>query len=135
MALADGAGLPIAACIASGSEHDCSLVEQTLDQAFVEELPPKLIGDKAFDSRPLAERLERERGIQLIAPRRGGLRPSRFRKQDGRSLRRYRKRWKVERLFAWLKQFRRINIRWDHKAENFLGFVHLGCIVVLLRHL
>jgi len=135
MALADGAGLPLAACIASGSKNDCTLVEQTLDAAFVEELPRKLIGDKAFDSRPLAERLERERGIQLIAPLRGGIRASRFRKQDGRSFRRYRRRWKVERLFAWLTQFRRITIRWDRKAENFLGFVHLGCIVVLLRHL
>jgi len=57
------------------------------------------------------------------------------RKPDGRSLRRYRRRWKVERRFAWLKQFRRINIRWDHKGENFFGIVHLGCLVVRLRHL
>ena len=135
MALADSAGLPLAACIAPGSKNDCSLVEETLDEAFVEELPTKLIGDKGFDSRPLAEHLHDERGIDLIAPRRAGIRASRMRKQDGRSLRRYRRRWKVERLFAWLKQFRRINVRWDRKAENFLGFVHLGCIVVLLRHL
>lgn len=133
MALADSLGLPLSVCIADGSRHDVTLVEQTLDAAFVRKLPKKIIGDKAFDSRPLAQRLSAERNMELVAPLRGGLRPS-TRRQDRRSFRHYRKRWKVERLFAWLKQFRRINTRWDRKAENYLGFVHLGCIVVLLRH-
>jgi transposase len=91
-----------------------------------------LIGDKAWDSAKHATALRLERGIELIAPKRGGKRPSK-RKQDGRSLRRYRRRWKVERLFAWLKQFRRIATRWERKAENYLGFLHLGCAVILLR--
>ena len=135
MALADSAGLPLAVSIADGSRHDVSLVEQTLDAAFVEELPAKLIADKAFDSAKLADRLT-ERDVELIAPKRKGSsmrRASMKRKQDGRALRRYKKRWKVERLFAWLKQFRRISTRWDRKAENFLGFLHLGCMVILLR--
>jgi transposase len=88
-----------------------------------------VIGDKAFDSAKLAARL-RERGIELVAPLRLG---TKSRRQDGRKLRRYKKRWKVERLFAWLKQFRRISTRWDRKAENFLGFLYLGCMVILLR--
>ena len=110
------------------------LVEKTLEAAFVDKLPAKLIADKAFDSQKLASELIEERGIELVAPRRGGKRRSR-RKQDGRSLRRYKKRWKVERLFAWLKQFRRINTRWERKADNYLGFVLLGCAVILLRQL
>lgn len=129
MALADSAGLPLAISIADGSRHDVSLVTQTLDAAFVEELPAKLIGDKAFDSAPLADSLAR-RDVELIAPQRA---TTVKRKQDGRALRRYKKRWKVERLFAWLKQFRRINTRWDRKAQNFLGFLLLGCAVILLR--
>lgn len=131
MALADGAGLPLAVSIADGSRHDCVLVDQVLDEAFVQELPPNLIGDKAFDSGPLAQRLRDERNIELIAPRRivrGGRR-----KQDGRRLRRYKRRWKVERLFAWLKRFRRLSTRWERKALNFLGLLELGCIVILLR--
>lgn len=109
-----------------------TLVEQTLDESFVEALPPNLIGDKAFDSGPLALRLRQERNIELIAPRRracGGRR-----RQDGRRLRRYKRRWKVEGLFAWLKQFRRLVIRWEQRAENYLGFLQLGCMVILLRH-
>jgi len=55
--------------------------------------------------------------------------------QDGRLLRRYRKRWRGERLFAWLHHFRRLVIRWEYHVENFFGMVHLGCMQILLRHL
>jgi transposase len=130
MALADSAGLPLAVSIADGSRHDVVLVDQTLDEAIIDYLPPKLIADKAFDSYGLAERLRQERHIELIAPKNP---THRRRKQDGRALRRYKRRWLVERLFAWLKRFRRIAMRWDRKATNFLGFVQLGCAVILLR--
>jgi transposase len=52
---------------------------------------------------------------------------------DGRPLRRYKRRWKVERLFAWRQTFRRIRVRHENHADNDLGFVCLGCIVILLR--
>jgi transposase len=110
------------------------LTDGTLDAAFVEHLPPRLIADKAWDAQPIQDRLAKERGIELIAPKRRGLRSGR-RKQDGRSLRRYKRRWKIERLFAWLKRWRRLATRWEHKAENFLGLLHLGCMVLLLRNL
>lgn len=54
--------------------------------------------------------------------------------QDGRKLRRYKRRWKVERLFAWLHNFRRLVVRYERRSENYLGFVQLGCAVTLLRH-
>jgi transposase len=72
-----------------------------------------------------------ERGVQMIAPNRR----KRIKTQDGRPLRRHKKRWKVERLFAWLKNFRRIASRWERHAGNFLGMVQLGCMLILLRHL
>lgn len=132
MALADGNGLPISICIADGNRHDVVLTEQTLDAAFVEELPPRLIGDKAWDSKKHEVSLAERRELELIAPKRKGENPSR-RKQDGRKLRRAKRRWMVERLFAWLQNFRRLVTRWEHKAENFLGFLQLGCVVILLR--
>jgi transposase len=110
------------------------LTEGTLDAAFVAKLPPRLIGDKAWDAAELQRRLWDERQIDLIAPRRGGLRPSR-RRQDRRKLRRYKRRWRVESLFAHLKRFRRIATRWDVKAANFLGFLQLASSVLLLRAL
>jgi transposase len=50
-------------------------------------------------------------------------------------MRRYRKRWKIERLFAWLHNFRRLVVRWEYHAANYLAFLHLGCALILLKHL
>jgi transposase len=92
--------------------------------------PEHLIGDKAYDSDPLDARLA-EQGIELIAPHHANR--TRPKTQDGRPLRRYKRRWKVERLFAWLQNFRRVLVRHEYHAENYLGFVHLGCLLILLR--
>jgi transposase len=134
MAVADAEGMPIAVAIEEGSRHDVVLVDHVLDQAVTKHLSPILIGDRAFDSKPLAQRLGHERGVRLIAPKRRnkGVETAR---QDGRHMRRYRRRWKVECLFAFLKQFRRIVVRWESKAENYLAFLYLGCAVILFRQL
>jgi transposase len=105
MAIADRSGLPVAAGIASASPHEVTLVDETIDNGFLEDAPEHLIGDMAYDSDGLDERLMRERGIEMIAPNR---RNRRSRTQDGRPLRRYLRRWKVERLFAWLQNYRRL---------------------------
>lgn len=130
MVVADNASLPLAIYAASASPHEVSLVGETLLQSFTAERPARLIGDKAYDSDPLDAELA-GRGIELIAPHRRNRKKPRT--QDGRKLRRYRRRWKVERLNAWLQNFRRVATRFDYHVENFLGFVHLGCIKILLR--
>jgi transposase len=53
--------------------------------------------------------------------------------QDGRQLRRYCRRRKIERLFAWLQDFRRLVTRYERHVENFLAFVQLACIIILSR--
>jgi transposase len=132
MAIADGSSLPLAVYAASASPHEITLVEETLSERFVEERPSRLVGDRAYDSDPLDEALMAE-GIEMIAPHRRNRK--KVKTQDGRKLRRYKRRWKVERLFAWLGNFRRLVVRYERRAENYLGFVHLGCIVILLRYL
>jgi len=132
MAIADRAGLPVAIGIASASPHEVTHVEETLDNAFLAQAPDALIGDRAYDSDGLDERLRSERGIELIAPHRSNRK--RAKTQDGRVLRRNARRWKVERLFAWLFNFRRLVTRYEYHPDKFLGFVHLGCICILLRH-
>jgi transposase len=85
----------------------------------------------AYDSDPL-DKMLRKRRIKMIAPhKKNRVKES---TQDGRELRRYRRRWKVERLFAWIQQFRRCQTRFDHYEENYLGFVQLACVVILLRN-
>lgn len=88
-----------------------------------------MIGDKAYDSDGLDAQLS-ARGIEMIAP---NLRTRAKQSQDRRKLRRYRRRWLVERLFAWIFRFRRVVTRYERHAANFLGFVQLACAVVLLR--
>ena len=106
-------------------------MEAVLAGCFLDELPERLIGDKAYDSDALDRTLNQEYGIEMIAPNRG----NRGKTQDGRPLRRYKRRWKVERLFAWMQNFRRLVTRWEFHVENFLGFVQLACVLMLLRHL
>ena len=94
-------------------------------------MPEKLIGDRAYDSDPLDAELAKM-GVEMISPPH----PRRKRKtQDGRKLRRYRRRWHIERLFAWLQCSRRLITRYETKAENFYGFLQLACARILWRRL
>ena len=131
MAIADAAGFPVSAHIESASPHEVKLVEATIDSGFTQYAPDKLVGDKAYDSDELDQRLLNERNIEMVAPHRRGRKKRKT--QDGRKLRAYRRRWKVERLFAWLQNFRRIVVRYEYHADNFLGMVQLGCAIILLR--
>lgn len=131
MAIADSAGLPVALHMASAPPHEVTLVEVTVENRLVDEVPRRLIGDKAYDGDPLDKKLKAE-GIEMVAPHRSNRK--RPKTQDGRALRRYKRQWKVERLFTWLFNFRRLVVRYEYYSENFLAFVMLGCIKILLRH-
>jgi len=117
--------------VESASPHEVKLVEATIDSSFTRYAPDKLVGDKAYDSDSLDQQLFKERGVEMIAPHRRSRKSCST--QDGRKLRRYRRRWKVERLFAWLQNFRRLVVRYEYHAENFLAMVQLGCIIILLK--
>jgi len=92
--------------------------------------PERLIGDKAYDSDELDAKLA-QRGIQMIAPHRCNR--TQPKTQDGRVLRRYKRRWKIERLNGWLLNHRRIVVRYERLLDNYVGFVHLACVRILLR--
>lgn len=132
MAISDGHGLPLAVHVASASPHEVTLVDATLAASFLDTRPARLIGDRGYDSDRLDAHLQATYGIELIArhhPQR------RRRTQDGRPLRRARRRWKIERLFAWLHNYRRVVTRWERHADNFLGMIQLAAAAILLRHL
>ena len=134
MAVADRNGLPVAVCTASASPAEVRLVAQTLEQRFIADIPERLIGDKAYDSDRLDREVLEQFGTEVIAPHREGRRAENI-TQDGRALRRFKRRWKVERLFAWLYNFRRLVVRYEYHAENYFGFIQLACVMILLRHL
>ncbi len=132
MAIADASGLPISAIVECATPHEVTLVNATIRESFIQQKPTYIIGDKAYDSDPLDHVLKHEEGIELIAPNRTHRKSAT--RQDGRKLRRYRRRWKIERLFAWLHNYRRIVVRYEYYAANYLAFVLLACSLILLRH-
>ena len=132
MAVTDAAGLVLSVTIQSASPHEVTLVEKVLEERFLEPLPEKLMGDKAYDSDALDEKLK-QKGVELIAPHRKNRKKEKT--QDGRKLRRYKRRWKIERFFAWLFNFRRTVVRYEYKEDNFLAFILLACMKILLRYL
>ena len=86
---------------------------------MIEAKPDKLIGDKAYESDGLDKELSKE-GVEMIVPHREYRRKERT--QDGRKVLRYERRWLIERFFVWIQWRRRLLVRWEKYAENFLGF-------------
>ena len=131
MVLTDARGLPVAVSTASASPHESRLVQGLFEFMLTASDPERIIGDKAYDSDLLDDDLAQE-GIEMIAPHRKNRTPEHV-TQDGRPLRRYKRRWKVERTISWIQNFRRLCIRYEKSAMLFQGFLHLCCSIILLK--
>lgn len=140
MLVTDGKGTPLGLHLDSASPAEVTLLEATLADVHVPRggpgrprtKPTRLIADRAYDSDALRERLA-ARGIALIAPHRKGRK--RRPRQDRRPLRRYRRRWIIERTFAWLGRFRRLVVRYERYSIMYLAFLHIACVIIALRRL
>jgi len=106
------------------------LAEETLQQAKFPEKPTPVVADKAYDSDPLRKRLAQQ-NWELVCPHRKGRK--RKATQDGRKLRRYRRRWIVERTIAWIGNFRRLVVRYEHHSHMYQAFMHLACGIICLN--
>lgn len=103
---------------------------EKVEEAELEGSPQRLIADRAYDSNLLRGELE-AREIQPIIPRRKNNQIATH--QDGRKLRRYRRRWIVERTNAWIQNFRRLVVRYERKVEVYEALVYLACALITLR--
>lgn len=131
LAIVDRHGLPLSVSTHAANHHEVTLVQLSFDFYMLEAKPENLIGDRAYDSDGLDAKLKQD-GVEMIAPHRSN---RTLKTQDGRRLRRYERRWLVERFFAWIQWKRRLLIRWEYYAANFLGFVQLACIGMLLKRI
>lgn len=138
MVLADGAGTPLGVSVAAASPAEVTLLPATLASVAVKRCgpgrprkrPERLIADRGYDSNAVRARLASQ-GIAPIIPARP--KNTIATHQDGRVLRRYRRRWKIERTHAWLQNFRRVLVRYERLAAHYLGFVHLACALITLN--
>ncbi len=136
MLVADGGGIPLGILVESAQKAEVKLADSTLATVKVRRArgrprsrPKEVVADKGYDSDPL-RRGWRGRGIRPCIPRRRSKKPRRGRKPD---LEGYRHRWIVERTFAWLGNFRRLVVRWERHARNYLAFLLIACAIICLR--
>jgi len=140
MVVVDGQGVPLGNHLDRASPAQVTLVAKTLAQVRVprrgggrpRSKPERLIADLGYDRDRLRRQLQ-ARGIELICPHRKNRR--RPPTQDGRKLRRFRRRWKVERAFAWLGNYRRLVVRYDRSLLMYNAFFHVACLIITLGHL
>jgi transposase len=140
MLVVDGEGVPLACHLDSARPAEVTLLERTLDNVSIKPRrdgttprPRLLILDRAYDSDPLRARLA-GRGIGMVCPhRRNRRRPATQR--AGRLERYYRRRWRVERSFAWLGNFRRLLVRHERTLRIYRAFFHVACMLITMRKL
>lgn len=119
----NGLGLPVKLVLTPGQAADV-----TQARALIGGVPAEVvIGDKGYDSAAVVAAV-RGQGAEAVIPSRKNARQPRVIDQD-----RYKDRSLVERFWARAKQYRRVATRFDKKAQNFLAFVHVAAIMVLLR--
>ncbi|MEW4491124.1 transposase [Thalassoglobus sp. JC818] len=130
MLMVDGQGLPLSAFTTAANHAEVSSIETLLDVRICEQMPERLLYDKAADADWLREHLA-DRDSELICQHRKGRKKKPT--QDNRKARRLQRRWIVERTIAWLQNFRRLVVRYENHAHLFEGFVQLACVMILLK--
>jgi transposase len=109
--------------LTAGQEADVSQGEKLLAGVPIE----VVIGDKGYDSKKLVRAI-RARGAEAVIPSR-----SNRKEQRAYDAERYKDRNLAERFWNKVKQYRRVATRYDKTARNFLAFVHVAAIMVLLK--
>ena len=128
----DGRGIPLALAIAGANRNDFKLTFETLQSHPVPRPKPGEVKqneclDKGYDYAEVFALLERfgytphvrARGEEAKRLAKGSLKKAR--------------RWVVERLHSWLNRFRRLLVRWEKKARNYLAMLHFALGIICLR--
>jgi putative transposase len=130
--LTDKKGIPLSVVITAANTHDMKAATETLDSIIVVKRPlprktkQNLCLDKGYDFPE----------IQHEIINRGYIPHIRHKGEKKRKRKRHRpRRWVVERTNSWHNRFRKLLIRYEKKAENYLGLVHLACCIIVYRRI
>jgi putative transposase len=131
--LTEANGIPIGLAVAGANRNDMKLVRMTIDSIPVDrpkptrEQPQGMCMDKGYDYEEVRETV-REFGFTAHIRSRG---------EEAQALKREAgfkaRRWVVERAHSWMNRFRRVLIRWDKSAANYLAFLHFACALIAFR--
>jgi len=131
--LTEGAGIPVGLAIAGANRNDFKVARETLTCLPVvrpepsEERPQGLCLDAGYDYDEVRDLL-REFGFTAHIQSRGAEAQA-IKKEAGFKAR----RWVVERTHSWMNRFRRLLVRWEKKAVNYLGLLHLVCAYITFK--
>jgi transposase len=115
--------LPVRLVLTPGQHADVTQAEGLLQDIPFE----VVIGDKGFDSRKLVDFIEANGGQAVIPSRKNCTQPRDYDRD------RYKDRNLVERFWNKVKHYRRVATRYEKTARNFLAFLHVASIMVLLQ--
>jgi len=131
--LTEADGVPVGLAVAGANRHDMKLFRATLEAIPVKrpvptpERPQGLCLDKGYDFDEVRQTLQ-EFGFTAHIRSRG---------EEARAIKREAgfkaRRWVVERTHSWMNRFRRILIRWDKSANNYIAFLHFACALIAFR--
>jgi len=138
-AIVTPASLPVSITISPGNEHESRRLIPMMESITIraphrgrpKKRPKRIHGDKNYDTLLIRAYLH-QKGIEANIPSRSKKRhKGRPRHFDAIAFKRT--RYTVERFFSWIKAFRRIDTRYDRLASAFMGFIHIGCIMIYMR--
>ena len=131
--LTEASGVPVGLAVAGANRHDMKLLRATVLRIPVKrpdptpEQPQGLCLDKGYDFDEVRQTLQ-EFGFTAHIRSRG---------EEARAIKREAgfkaRRWVVERTHSWMNRFRRILIRWDKSANNYIAFLHFACALIAFR--
>jgi putative transposase len=134
--LTDGRGLPLNVVLTGANRHDMKMLDSVLDGCVVTqpeiEAERNLCLDRGYDY-PKCRAAVSARGYTAhIPPRASNATPL---PAPGDPERHPPRRWVVEVSHAWFNRFRRVLIRWEKRANLYLGFVQLAASLIVYRKL
>jgi transposase len=131
--LTEADGIPVGIAVEGANRNDFKIVEQTLESIPIRRPRPTatqrqgMCLDKGYDYDEVRELLKEFRFTAHI----------RSRGEEARAIKRSARfkarRWVVERTHSWMNRFRRILVRWEKKAQNYLAMIHLVCGLITWR--
>lgn len=129
MLMVDSGGTPVSAFTCSAGRAEVHAIETLVEDSLLERYPEHLLYDKAADCNWLRDALN-ARKVELVCPHR---KRRKHKRQDGRALRRYWRRFVVERSISWLQNYRRLAIRYEYYDYLFEGFLQLACLFTIIK--